>query len=223
MPSLREPYPEILQALRAQYGRPPLPSVEGEFEAVVRAYLEHQAGESKARVVLEMMRDAGVLDAQALAEIDAEELSTLVGVTRKPPRWAGVLRRLAAWYVERGEAEGLQEVATEQLRESLRAINGLGPGSVDVVLLRGLNRAAMPVDRASARVLIRHGWIDSSQDYDEIRQTLEGLAPDDPEALSMLASGLEQVATKFCKPAKPRCEGCPLRPWLPESGPIDLM
>ncbi len=221
MPSLSESYPEILQALRAAYGRSPHPSGEDGFEAIVRAYLEHQVGESRTRVLMEMMRDSGVLDAQALVEMDPRELSTSLQGPRNPPRWVGVLGRLAAWYVERGEAEGLEGVSTEEIRDSLRALNGLGPGSVDVVLLRGLHRAAMPVDRASARVLIRHGWIDTSQEYDEIRQTLEGLAPDDPEALSALARGLERAATEFCKPSSPRCERCPLRPWLPASGPIE--
>jgi endonuclease-3 related protein len=133
----------------------------------------------------------------------------------------GLLKRLAAWYVDQGGGEGLAEVPTEGLRDSLRGLKGVGPGSVDVVLLRGLGRAAMPVERGSARVLVRHGWIDTSQSYDEIRQILEGLAPEEPSTLAALAEGLEKVASEFCKPAKPRCERCPLRPWLPEGGPVE--
>lgn len=223
MPSLSEAYPEFLEALEARYGRPALPAGRDGFEAVARAYLEHQLGASKADVVLGQLRDAGLLDAPALSALDQAELPAVLEGAKDSPRWVGLLRKLSAWYVEQEGAEGLEEVPTESLRDSLRGLKGIGPGSVDVVLLRGLGRAAMPVERGSARVLVRHGWIDTSQSYDEIRQTLESLAPDDPPALEALADGLNRVAGEFCKTAGPRCERCPLRLWLPESGPVEPM
>ena len=45
-------------------------------------------------------------------------------------------------------------------RESLRQIRGLGPATVDELLLFAAQLAVFPIDRSALRVAIRHGWLD---------------------------------------------------------------
>ncbi len=94
-------------------------------------------------------------------------------------------------------------------------------------------RPAYPVDRATFRVLVRHGWLDPTATYDEARDLLLDCASSDAyklderdhveykdlaEDLMELAYGMNQVGRRYCRPAAPRCDECPLVSLLPEGG-----
>ena len=76
-------------------------------------------------------------------------------------------------------------------------------------------------DLVIQRILVRHGWLDPSSDYDEARSALESIAPDEPERLAQLSLGFEKLGRDFCKSTAPKCDRCPLRPLLPEGGPVE--
>ena len=142
-----------------------------------------------------------------------------------PTRSLGPLRRVARWVVDHhaGSAEALrdEDLATDQLREELLGLNGVGPATADALLLFALRRPVYPVDRATYRILIRHDWLDPTADYDEARAVVERQGPDDPSGLARLSDWLERVGREFCRAGVARCERCPLRPFLPEGGPSE--
>ena len=114
----------------------------------------------------------------------------------------------------------IASVPTADLRDELRTLRGISPAGVDAILLEGLRRPVFPVDRPSYRILARHGWLDPDAGYDEASDALRRYAPDDPPALQALAVHLDEIGTRFCKASAPKCEACPLRPLLPEGGPL---
>src|SRR5262249_44308684 len=95
------------------------------------------------------------------------------------------------------------------------------PATADAILLFALGRAAYPVDRGTYRILVRHGWIDTSADYEEVSQLLVRLAGERPDELVRLSRGLVQVARQYCRVGSPRCTRCPLKAVLPEQGPLE--
>lgn len=229
MPTLDDSL-SLAEALTGRYGRPGLPAAGLEpFEGLVAILLDRALDASKRDAVMEALRDAGLLDPQALAESDPAELTDAVGSAglTVPERALVPLKRLARWLVElhHGDADALAEdegsVPTSQLREELSAVNGIGPATADALLLFALHRPVYPLDRATYRVFVRHGWIESSADYEEARASVERLAPDDPATLARFAHWFERVGRDFCRVSVARCEKCPLRPFLPEGGPID--
>jgi endonuclease-3 related protein len=224
MPSLADSYPGLVEALTERYGSPAPEADEPDpFAAVLAAFLARSIEPRKARAALAGLRDAGLLDPEALAEADPAEVAEAIkgaGV-RLAPKGLRPLQRLARWAADRG-ADSLREGPTESLREELRAINGVGPSGADAILLSGLGRAVYPVDRASFRILLRHGWLDSSADYEEARDVVEQLAADEPAALARLSAWMERVGVEFCRPGVAKCERCPLRPFLPEGGPREF-
>jgi endonuclease III related protein len=143
-----------------------------------------------------------------------------------PARATRLLQSLARWLVERhhgmaDELVGEGSVSTAQLRDELLALRGIGQTNADAVLLFALRRPVYPVDSPTYRVLARHGWIDTDAQYDDARDVVERLAPDDPDLLIAISSWFESVARKFCRAQVPKCEKCLLRSYLPEGGPID--
>ena len=232
MPRLGESRLALLESLAGRYGplSPPgggLASVDGAkgpFEAIVAVALGLLAEPRSSSAAFQALRDAGLIEPEALANTDPLELDDvfrqagvrLAGKALKP------LRRIARWASGRDfDAAAVADLSTEAIREDWRALNGVGPSTADALLLFALGRPTYPVDRASYRVLVRHGWLDPSSDYDEARAVLENIAPDDPKALGQLSIAFEKLGRDACKPSTPRCERCPLRPLLPEGGPAE--
>ena len=230
MPTFDDSFAAIVAALAERYGMPaPVGIASGldPFRAMVAVLLARAADPLRASRGLDVLADAGLLEPQTLAEADIAEIDDALksgGVT-VPARGLASVHRLARWLVERqhgsADAIGEGEIATEALREELSSLNGVGPATADALLLLALNRPAYPLDRATYRILFRHGWLDPSADYDEARARVEALCPDDPATLARLSDWLARVGREFCRLAAPKCDRCPLRPFLPDGGPIE--
>ena len=224
MPSSRDSYPDVRAALADRYGDPPpLPIVPDDpFAALLGTLLGRSFDPSKVSRALDAFRDAGLIDPGALSEADPSEVVEALreAGAKLTPKALAPLSKLAKWAADRG-VDTLGDAPTESLRDELRAIRGIGAATADTLLLEALDRPVYPVDRPSYRVFARHGWIDPTADYDEARSVFESREPDDAAGLRRLSWWMDRVASEFCKPAKPRCERCPLRPFLPEGGPIE--
>lgn len=216
MPSLEDSAPAILPTLAEHFGSPDLTPTGDP----IRAFLERSIESRKVQALLDAWRDAGVLEPAVLAATDASVLVNLArdaGVTPSP-KVLGPLRRLADWLARRGDA--IEEASTETLRDELLALNGIGSATADAVLRDGLGRAVFPVDRASYRIFVRHEWVDPWAEYDDARLALQRLAPDDALNLARLSAWFERVGRDYCRPSVAKCDGCPLRLFLPAGGPL---
>jgi endonuclease-3 related protein len=230
MPSFDASYPAMIEALSEALG-PPIPPVFTDqpgvtFEVLTGSLLSRTFAPRQARTTWQAFHEAGFDSVESVAQADLSELveaSRGVDAPLKPipSKTLKPLHLLAKWIVEQGGLDALDDAPTESLRDDLLAIPGIGPASADAVILYGLKRAVYPVDRPSYRILARHGWIDPSTDYEEARATIEGPAHGDAQALADLASWFDRVGQLYCRAAVAKCERCPLRPFLPESGPFE--
>lgn len=229
MPRLLESRLAILEALHREYGPlpppgagpPPLKQDQTAFEAIVRAGLGLVTDLKIVSAAFEALANAGLLDPEALAGANPLEVDDIFqqAKVRLAAKALKPLQRIARWF-ERHDDQNLEQLSTEAIRDDWRALNGVGPASADALLLFGLARPTIPVDRSSYRILVRHGWLDPSSDYDEARSVLESIAPEDAQGLGQLALGLEKLGRDYCKVSAPKCDRCPLRPLLPEGGPV---
>jgi endonuclease III related protein len=240
MPTLDDAYSAVHSALVARFGPPPrLFDGLGPFEAICAVLLERNLGSQKAVAALDALRELELLAPDRLATADAIELIDAVrdhGASASAGARAP-LQRLARWLVKHhdGRIAVLQDPhrSTGWLRGELASIKGIGLAGADAVLLYALKRPAYPVDRATFRVMARHGWIDPTATYDEARDLVvdgatsractlvdrdvaenEGQVAD----LTKLAHGMDQVGRRYCRPSAVLCEECPLVGFLPEGG-----
>jgi endonuclease-3 related protein len=229
MPTWATSFAAIVTALAEHYGVPGSQGVAAgldAFPAIVTVLLARATDPHKAARALDALADAGLLDPGVLSAADHTETDATLksaGIT-VPARALGSLRRLARWFAQRQPGDGagsLDLVATESLRAELAGINGVGPATADALLLLALSRPVYPLDRATCRILIRHGWLDPSAEYDEARDLIERPAADDPVTLARLSDGLARIGNEFCRVRVAKCDRCPLRRFLPEGGPIE--
>jgi endonuclease III related protein len=230
LPRLDECRTSLLDELLGRYGPLPLPGgglvdSSSPFESIIRAGLGLVADARIASAALDALRDAGLLEAHALASVDPTEVDDLFRASkvRLAARAVRSLQRVARWVAEHGfDTEQAASWSTESLREQWRGLNGVGPATADSLLLFGLGRPTYPVDRSTYRVLVRHGWLEPSASYDEARSVAEGIAPDDPESLARLSMAFERLGRECCKPSVARCDRCPLQVMLPPDGPVEI-
>jgi endonuclease-3 related protein len=242
MPTLDDALKAVRTAMIRQSG-PVADDLEGlvPFDAMVAVVLDRALGGSRWRAALDGLGEGSLLTPDRLANAEIPEIADALrekGVGAKASSIAP-LKYLARWVLEHrdtgnfpGECDDPDELSLPLglLREELGAIKGIGPATADAIVLFALKRPSYPVDRASFRVLVRHGWLDSAATYDEARDLLVERAmhgADELEekavtALSDVSHGMELLGRKFCRAAAPHCVGCPLEHLLPEGGPREV-
>jgi len=237
MPTLDHAFSSVCDALVEHFGQPEA-DFEGlaPFEAVIGVLLDRELGEARCRAALEALDESGLLSPDRLAAAEIPEISDALrekGV-RAPASSLAPLKHLARWLVDHhgGRVDWLFDPhrSTDWLRGELAAIHGIGLTTADAIVLFALKRPSYPVDRATFRVLVRHDWLDPTVTYDEARDVLvdhatdRGALPDEQgtNRLVDLAQGMEQLGRRYCRAARPRCQGCPLEFLLPEGGPLEV-
>ena len=247
MPRLDESQADLLEALAQHYGpqatlRNALNPDWTLFERLARVALGLVANPKPAEAAFFALRDAGLLEPSRLAVANPLELDDILKHDRVPLAIKSLrpLQKLARWATEfAGDLDdaALAETSTSSLRAEWRAINGIGLATADALLLFGLGRLSYPVDRATYRFLVRHGWLDPTAEYDDARELVERFAGSEaaPEPtaggdqpalttliiLEQLSDWFDRLGRDFCRPSQAKCGRCPLQPWLPPTGPVE--
>jgi endonuclease-3 related protein len=149
---------------------------------------------------------AGWIRPSGYFNVKARRLKAFVRMVRH--RYGGDLNRMAG-----------QD--TKTLRAALLGVCGIGPETADSMLLYALNRRVFVVDAYTRRFLRRHGWLDKKAGYDEVARLFEKALPRTVPDYNECHALIVKLGKHFCR-ARPRCEACPLRRWLPPGGPLPL-
>lgn len=238
---IRNYYQKLYQLWGPQHWWP----ARNRFEVIVGAYLTQNTSWKNVETALRNLRRAHALSISALRKLLISELEALI-------RPAGYFRQKAArlktfvGFVDRryrGSLSRMFTQPTEQLRQELLELNGVGPETADSILLYAGQHEVFVVDAYARRILARHAILPENAAYEEIRSLFERafaartLPPSAVPAQSFPAhkpspmSSLERsptaqvyndmhglivaVGKRFCLKSKPRCESCPLQEFLP--------
>ena len=208
--------------LRAAYGVPELFDSPNAWALFLHVLLigpgVHQVSES----MKSALESPALGRPSSTSQTSAGQLVEILATVPRGPQKASLLRSVAEWWQNQFDDELSPEWSQELdfYRESLRKIRGLGPATVDVLLMIVARLAVFPLDRGTLRVAIRHGWFDLPVEDDEAQSFfVSGLkqADIDPREFSQL---IAHVAESHCG-REPKCEGCPLQPLLPPNGPMN--
>ncbi|MFC1764507.1 endonuclease III domain-containing protein [Planctomycetota bacterium] len=201
----------IFQTLLAHFGPQHWWPGDSPFEVMVGAVLTQNTNWSNVEKALQRLKDADVLSAQALYQLEPD---TLAGYLR-PAGYFRLktqrLRNLLRWLIDSydGDLHNLASRSWEILREELLAIKGIGPETADSILLYAMDRPVFVVDAYTARVAVRHGLIEPPFDYHELQELFVSHLPQEVKLFNEFHALLVALGKDYCKP-KPRCENCPL-------------
>ncbi len=183
------------------------------FEIAAGAILtQHTAWPQAARAVA-ALRARRLLRPRALA---AARPGAVMDAIRPAGPYRLKTRRLRAftrWLLARfgGRFEGLRRAPLGPLRRELSAVPGLGPETVDAILLYAAGRPSFVADAYARRVLSRHRLLPRAASYEGTRAFLEARLPSDPALFNEFHALLVAVGKTYCRAGVALCAECPLR------------
>jgi len=151
--------------------------------------------------------------ALALPVSELEELIRSSGYFRQK---AQRLRRLLTFLFDNLGAPpwSIGKSHLQHWRERLLNINGLGPETVDSILLYGFDLPVFVVDAYTRRMLLRHFMIEERASYDMIQKKFEDLAfGEELNTRSAIYNEYHALIVRLGKEhcrRSPGCTGCPL-------------
>lgn len=167
---------------------------------------------------------------KAIANLRKEKLLSAAALHCAPlPRLAGLLRPAGYYNVKarrlrfftgffldefKGRAAAMARRDGECLRRQLLEVNGIGEETADSILLYALGKPFFVVDAYTRRVFSRHGLCAADAAYGALQAVfMRGLARD-AQLFNEYHALIVRLGKEYCRKKNPRCEECPLRPFM---------
>jgi endonuclease-3 related protein len=174
---------EVLQYYRALYrlwGPQHWWPAETQFEVIVGAYLTQNTAWTNVELALANLRKARVLNVEGIRKVSLRRLERLIRPSGYFRQKAARLKTFVRFLDENygGSLDQLFAQPTDQLRDALLSLNGVGPETADSILLYAGNHPVFVVDAYTRRILDRHGILPEQTDHEEVRELFQrALAP----------------------------------------------
>lgn len=213
---MRNPLPEYYRALRERFGARNWWPADSPFEVMVGAILTQNTAWPNVEKAVANLKSCGLLDPRKIRALDLPTLSAAIRPAGYFRVKAHRLKNFVTWYLKAygGDLRRMMDVPTSRLREELLSVKGVGPETADSILLYALGRPSFVVDAYTYRVLTRHHLVPEDAGYDEMKDFFESRLPPDVPRYNDYHAQIVEVGKTYCR-SKPRCEECPLRPFLP--------
>ncbi len=211
-----EALPRFYQTLAAALGPMHWWPAKTPFEVIVGAILAQNTGWVNVERAIANLRRARLLTPRALERVPLAKLARLVRPSGYFRQKAKKLKAFVRFLREdfSGSLARMFRTPTVELRARLLAVHGIGPETADSILLYAGHQPVFVVDAYTKRILLRHGLVKEKTSYEEVRQLFESALPRDAKLFNEFHALLVNVGKNWCRPQQPRCDQCPLGPFL---------
>ena len=182
------------------------------YEIATGAILTQHTTWTNAARAVKALRERALLRPARVAALGEDALAALI---RAAGTYRLKARRLAAftrWLLDRfgGRFESMRCLPLVPLRREMLGVPGLGPETVDSILLYAASRPVFVADAYTRRVLARHRMLPPGATYEDARRFAETHLPSDPALFNELHALIVAVGKAYCRTV-PLCRECPLR------------
>jgi len=186
-------------------------SAAGKLEICVGAILTQNTNWGNVERAIANLRSAGALDVAGIDAMGHAELAELI----RPAGYFNVKAKRLKNFIRAvteagGDIEAFLDRPTDELREALLAVSGVGRETADSMALYAAGRATFVVDAYTARVLLRHALVDEDANYEQIKELFEAALPADADLFNEYHALLVAVGKRYCRKRGPLCDDCPL-------------
>lgn len=108
------------------------------------------------------------------------------------------------------EDKETQDKKIEEKRKELLKLWGLGPETVDAILLYAGGKPTFVVDAYTRRIFSRVGIFDESIGYEAMRDFFMECLPRDTALYNEFHAQIDALGNRLCLSKNPRCHVCPL-------------
>uniref|UniRef100_A0A832LUJ3 Endonuclease III domain-containing protein n=1 Tax=Caldimicrobium thiodismutans TaxID=1653476 RepID=A0A832LUJ3_9BACT len=203
---------EIYHRLYTHFGPQGWWPAETPFEVCIGAILTQNTNWQNVERAISKLKERDLLNPQKLYEISERELAELIRPSGYYNVKAKRLKNFISFLVEKygGDLEVMKRTDLHTLREKLLKIKGLGPETVDSILLYALEKPVFVIDAYTYRILFRHSLIPEEVTYEELQELFHSALEEDVELFKEYHALLVACGKTYCKKSNPLCEPCPL-------------
>jgi endonuclease-3 related protein len=213
LPELAMYYDALFRAYGPQHWWPS----RTRFEVIVGAILTQSTNWSNVELAITALRRKRLLSPVALERVSLRDLSRLIRASgyfrQKALKLKAFVKFLRTRY--HGSLHRMFAIPTQQLREQLLAVHGIGPETADCILLYAGAHPVFVVDAYTRRILQRHQLATEKDSYEEIRKLFEKNLAGNPSLFNEYHALIVHTGKHFCRKHDPDCEHCALQPFLP--------
>lgn len=193
------------------------------FEVIVGAILTQSTAWTNVERAIANLRGARLLNPDAMRRVSPARLASLVRPSGYFRQKAKKLKAFVEFLETNfgGSLKRMFQSPTVELREKLLAVHGIGRETADSILLYAGGHPIFVVDAYTHRILGRHELVaDRKPDYERVRAFVEASIPREPALFNEFHALIVNTGKNWCRKSAPRCEGCPLREFLPAISPL---
>ena len=181
-----------------------------EFEVIVGAILTQNSNWKNVERAIANLKENNLLEPEGIHNLSEEKLKRLIRPAGYYNSKARKLREFTDFLFENyKDLDEFLGLPTEQLREQLLSVWGIGPETADSIVLYAAKKPSFVVDAYTRRIFSRIGLVDDRIGYDELKKFFEDNLPKDAALYQEFHALIVELGKNYCK-VKPRCKECPL-------------
>jgi endonuclease-3 related protein len=200
---------KIYHRLLACYGPQQWWPAEEPFEVIVGAILTQSAAWTNVEKAITNLKSVKALSPLMLRELPLSEIATLIYSCGYYNAKALKLKSFCQWLGDNyaDDLTRLFSVATDDLRQQLLAIHGIGEETADSILLYAGNKPIFVVDAYTRRIINRIGLSPELDSYAAYQSLFMDNLPGDVRLFNEYHALLVQLGKATCR-KKPSCQEC---------------
>ena len=203
---------EIYQKLYAHFGPQQWWPAETPFEVIIGAILTQNTAWINVERAIAQLRKNNCLTLAALMAISEKKLAELIYSSGFFHQKARRLKTIATFIhtAYGGSLDQLFSEPLDRLREELLALKGLGPETVDSILLYAGSQPVFVIDAYTKRIFSRHRLIEDKASYESMQNYFMSQQDHHTQTFNECHALIVKTAKIYCKKTA-SCSGCPLQ------------
>jgi endonuclease-3 related protein len=207
--ALADIYRRLLDGFGPQYWWP----ADEPFEVIVGAILTQSAAWGNVEKAIANLKAAEALSPARLRRLQLPRLARLVRSCGYYNAKALKLKSFAFWLGNHynDDLDRLFAVNTDDLRQQLLSVHGIGQETADSILLYAAGKPVFVIDAYTRRILSRIGLSPAKDSYAVYQAFFMGHLPPDAKLFNEYHALLVRLGKDFCR-RRPLCSPCHLNP-----------
>ena len=183
------------------------------LEIIIGAILAQNTAWGNVEKAIANLKRRNVLKVKELSRISKKRLSVLI----RPAGYYNIKSQRIKIFLaflnnaHSGSIDRMFRTETNQLRDELLNIKGMGPETADSILLYAGEKPVFVVDAYTKRIFSRHGFISEDADYKGVQSIFAKNLPINVKLYNEFHALIVELGKNLCRPTKPLCDICPLR------------
>ena len=209
--SLSQKLQDIYRRMMSRYGAQHWWPAEEQFEVMVGAILTQSAAWRNVEKAITNLKAVGALSPRAMRQLSLSELAAIIYPSGYYNAKARKLKALVHWLGEyQDNLDNLFACSTDQLRQELLSVYGVGEETADAIILYAANKPVFVIDAYTRRIVNRLGLVLKAKRYAAYQALFSDNLPADPALFNEYHALLVCLGKDVCR-RSPLCRQCCLQ------------